>query len=183
TIQTNLTIGIATGLVGQFGPAAIAGYGTGSRLEYLLVPLVFGLGGPIVAMVGTNIGAGQYERALRIAWIGAAVAAFIAEAIGLWAAALPRAWLALFDTGPATLDAGARYLHAVGPTYGLFGLGLALYFASQGAGRLLWPFVANFVRLLIASVGGWLALHWTGDISLVFLALAAALGTFGLINA
>src|SRR5262249_44716072 len=83
TIQTNLTIGIATGLVGQFGPAAIAGYGTGSRLEYLLVPLVFGLGGPIVAMVGTNIGAGQYERALRIAWIGAAVAAFIAEAIGL----------------------------------------------------------------------------------------------------
>src|SRR6266540_2506894 len=51
TIQTNLTIAIATGLVGRFGAAAIAGYGTGSRLEYLLVPLVFGLGGPLVAMV------------------------------------------------------------------------------------------------------------------------------------
>jgi Na+-driven multidrug efflux pump len=43
TLQTNLTIALATGLVGRFGAAAIAGYGTGSRLEYLLVPLVFGL--------------------------------------------------------------------------------------------------------------------------------------------
>ena len=90
TIGTNLTIAIATGLVGQFGPAAIAGYGTGSRLEYLLVPLVFGLGGPLVAIVGTNIGAGQRDRALRAAWIGAAMAAALCELIGLWAAAFPR---------------------------------------------------------------------------------------------
>ncbi len=87
TVQTNLTIAIATGFVGRFGPAAIAGYGTGSRLEYLLVPLVFGLGGPLVAMVGTNIGAGQRGRALRAAWIGAAIAAGLTEIIGLWAAA------------------------------------------------------------------------------------------------
>src|SRR5581483_7367674 len=39
TVATNLTIAIATGLVGSFGPAAIAGYGTASRLEYLLIPL------------------------------------------------------------------------------------------------------------------------------------------------
>ena len=62
TVQTNLTIGIATSLVGAFGPAAIAGYGTGSRLEYLLIPLVFGLGGPLVAMVGTNIGRSEERR-------------------------------------------------------------------------------------------------------------------------
>jgi hypothetical protein len=37
-------------LVGKFAAAAIAGYGTGTRLEYLLVPLVFGLGAPLVAM-------------------------------------------------------------------------------------------------------------------------------------
>jgi len=54
--------------------AAIAGYGTGSRVEYLLVPRVFGLGGPLVAMVGTNMGAGQRDRAMRAAWIGAAMA-------------------------------------------------------------------------------------------------------------
>jgi len=183
TVQTNLTIAIATGFVGRFGPAAIAGYGTGSRLEYLLVPLVFGLGGPLVAMVGTNTGAGQRGRALRAAWIGAAIAAGLTEIIGLWAAAAPRAWLSLFDTDPAMLDAGSRYLQTVGPLYGLFGLGMALYFASQGAGRLLWPLLANLTRLAIAAGGGWLALRWTGNLSHVFLALSAALAAFGLINA
>jgi putative MATE family efflux protein len=183
TIQTNLTIAIATAYVGAFGPAAIAGYGTGSRLEYLLIPLVFGLGGPLVAMVGTNIGAGRRDRALRVAWIGAAIAAAICELIGLSAAAAPRAWLSLFDTAPAMLDAGSRYLHAVGPVYGLFGLGMALYFASQGAGRLLWPFTANMARLIIAAGGGFLALRWGGDLTDVFIALAVALAAFGLINA
>ncbi|MGA7261628.1 MAG: MATE family efflux transporter [Stellaceae bacterium] len=183
TLQTNLIIVIATALVGRFGPAAIAGYGVGSRLEYLLVPIVFGLGGPLVAMVGTNIGAGRRQRALRIAWIGAAAAALITEAIGLTAAAFPHLWLSLFDTDPDMLDAGSRYLHAVGPFYGLFGLGMALYFASQGVGRLRWPFVANFTRLVIAGGGGWLALRLTGEISDVFLVLGAALAAFGLINA
>jgi putative MATE family efflux protein len=183
TLQTNLTIAIATGFVGRFGPAAIAGYGTGARLEYLLVPLVFGLGGPLVAMVGTNLGAGQREGALRTAWIGAAIAAGLTELIGLGAAAFPHAWLSRFDTDPAMLDAGSRYLHAVGPFYGLFGLGMALYFASQGAGRLLWPLLANLMRLAMAAGGGWLALRWSGDLSQVFLALSAALAAFGLINA
>jgi putative MATE family efflux protein len=183
TLQTNLTIAIATGFVGQFGPAAIAGYGIGSRLEYLLVPLVFGLGGPLVALVGTNIGAGRLDRALRAAWIGAAIAAGLTEIIGLCAAFFPYAWLSLFGTDPAMLDAGARYLRAVGPAYGLFGLGMALYFASQGAGRLLWPLLANFTRLAIAACGGWLALRLSGELSIVFLAQAAALVAFGLINA
>src|SRR6204780_2479793 len=183
TVQTNLTIAIATGLVGAFGPAAIAGYGTGSRLEYLLIPLVFGLGGPLVAIVGTNIGAGRPDRAVRVAWIGAAIAAALCELIGVSAALAPRAWLSLFDTAPAMLDAGTRYLHAVGPVYGLFGLGMALYFASQGAGRLLWPFLANMARLVIAAGGGFLALRLTGNLTAVFIALAVALSAFGLINA
>ena len=183
TVQTNLTVAIATGLVGAFGPAAIAGYGTGARLEYLLIPLVFGLGGPLVAMVGTNIGAKRPERALRVAWIGAAIATSLTELIGLGAAAFPHAWLSLFDSDPQMIDAGTRYLHVVGPAYGLFGLGMALYFASQGAGRLLWPLLANFARLIIAAVGGYLALRFSGDLTAVFIALALALATFGLINA
>jgi len=183
TVGTNLTIAIATALVGALGPAAIAGYGVGTRLEYLLIPLVFGLGGPLVAMVGTNIGAQRPERALRIAWIGAGIAAGLCELIGLGAAIAPHAWLSLFDTAPQMLDAGTRYLQVVGPAYGLFGLGMALYFASQGAGRLLWPLLANLTRLVIAAGGGYLALRMGGGLTGVFVALAVALCAFGLINA
>src|SRR5437899_5790236 len=182
TVTTNLTIIIGTAFVGEFGPAAIAGYGTGARLEYLLVPLVFGLGGPLVAMVGTSIGAGQRERALRTAWIGAAMATVLTEAIGLCAAAFPTAWLSLFDTHPEMLDAGVRYMRTVGPFYGMIGLALSLYFASQGAGRLLWPLIGNLTRLVIAALVGWLALRWTGELSYVFLAQSLGLVAAGLIN-
>jgi Na+-driven multidrug efflux pump len=119
----------------------------------------------------------------RAAWVGAAIAAALAEAIGLAAAAAPRAWLGLFDTDTAMLEAGSRYLHTVGPFYGLFGLGMALYFASQGAGRLLWPLLANLTRLVIAAGGGWLALRGDRDLAHVFLALSVALAAFGVINA
>src|SRR6266851_8470087 len=64
-----------------------------------------------------------------------------------------------------------------------FGLRMALYFASQGAGRLLWPLLANLTRLAIAAGGGWLALRASSDLSHVFLALSVALTAFGLINA
>ena len=182
TVTTNLTIIIGTALVGEFGPAAIAGYGTGARLEYLLVPLVFGLGAPLVAIVGTSIGAEQRERALRTAWIGAAMAFIVTEAIGLCAAAFPTAWFSLFDSDPQMLEAGATYLRTVGPFYGMFGLALSLYFASQGAGRLLWPLLGAVARLAIAALAGWLALRSTGELSYVFLAQSLGLVAAGLIN-
>ena len=58
TSQTNLTVVLLTGLVGPFGTFALAGYGMGVRLEYLFIPLVFGLGSALVTMVGTNVGRG-----------------------------------------------------------------------------------------------------------------------------
>ncbi len=56
--------------------------------------------------------------------------------------------------------AGAAYLGIVAPFYAFFGLGLALYFASQGAGAVLWPVVAGAGRLVVAVGGGALAVRW-----------------------
>ncbi|MGH7397211.1 MAG: MATE family efflux transporter, partial [Candidatus Rokuibacteriota bacterium] len=162
TVLTNLTVVVLTALVGPFGASALAGYGLGARLEYLQIPIVFGLGAGLVTMVGTSVGAGDRERAVRVAWVGAAMAAGITGVIGILAALFPQAWLGLFTTDPAVLAAGTRYLTIVGPFYGFFGAGLALYFASQGAGRLLWPLCAGFTRLIVAGAGGWLATRGLG---------------------
>src|ERR1700732_3624980 len=51
--------------------------------------------------------------------------------------------LALFGDEPTMLAAGTAYLHSVGPAYGPFRLGFALYFASPGDGRLVWPLPAG----------------------------------------
>ena len=184
TLTTTLTVAATTGLVGAAaGPDGVAGYGTGSRLEYLLIPLVFGIGAPLVAMVGANVGAGRRKRALQIALTGAAVSFALCEAIGLAAAIWPGAWLGLFGSNPAMLAIGGAYLHWVGPAYGFFGLGLALYFASQGAGKLAWPLIGGVLRLALAVGGGWLALRLTGSVGAVFAMLGLALIAYGAVIA
>jgi putative MATE family efflux protein len=182
TVLTNANVMVTTGLVGSFGTLALAGYGVGARLEYLQIPLVFGLGTALVTMVGTNVGAGQLARARRVAWVGAGLAAAATGSVGLLAALLPRAWLGLFSADPAVLAAGESYLRIVGPAYGLFGLGLALYFAAQGAGRLFWPLVAGFARLFVAVVGGWAAVQWLGGLTALYAAIALAFVVYAAIN-
>ena len=92
----------------------------------------------------------------------------------------PTAWLGLFSNDPGMLASGAQYLRVVAPAYGFFGLGLSLYFASQGAGRLAWPLFAGLLRFVIAVGGGWVALRLTGSLGWLFAALALALVTYGL---
>jgi putative MATE family efflux protein len=181
TVLTNLTVVLMTGLVGPFGTLALAGYGMGARLEYLQIPLVFGMGSALVAMVGTNVGAGKIARAERVAWTGAGIAAGVTASIGILAAAFPRAWLGLFTADLQAQAVGTTYLLIVGPCYGFFGLGLALYFASQGAGRLGWPLAAGFLRLGVAAAGGWFAGYWLGwGLPGIFIAMALALVVFGI---
>src|SRR5258706_12616795 len=147
------------------------------------VSIGIGLAWDLATMVGAGIGAGDRARAVRVAWVGSAMAAGITGVIGILAALFPLAWLGLFTTDPGVLAAGTRYLTIVGPFYGFFGAGLALYFASQGAGRLLWPLLACLTRPATALAGGWLATRWLGGgLEGIFAAMAAALVVFGIIN-
>ena len=184
TVQANLTVVLVTGVVGLAGTKAIAGYGIASRLDYILIPLVFGLGSAALAMVGANIGAGQSARARRIAWLGGLVAAGVTEAIGLTVALKPQLWLGLFTDDPAVLGTGTLYLRTVAPFYGLFGLGMLLYFAGQGAGRVLWPVIAGTVRLVVAALLGWLAVvRFGAGLGTLFALVALATIAFGSIIA
>jgi Na+-driven multidrug efflux pump len=174
-LQTNLAISIATSLIGHwFGEKEVAGYGTAARLEFLLIPLVFGVGGTLVSMVGMNVGAGQGKRARHIALVGGLAGFVLAEVVGVAAAIWPEAWLRPFADDPEMLAAGSTYLRIVGPFYGFYGLGFALYFAGQGAGTVVWPLLGGLVRLIILALGGWIALKVTGEA--VWLYATVALG-------
>ena len=122
-------------------------------------------------------GGGGHDRDL---WVSSLGTDALTEAVGLVAAAFPAAWLGLFTAEAQALETGTAYLRIVGPTYGFFGLGLCLYFASQGAGRLFWPLVAGLLRMMVAIGGGWLALHLTGSLSALFAALALGMLLYGI---
>ena len=172
--QTVLTAVILTGFVGRFGPAALAGYGVGLRLELLQIPLVFAVGQSLVVLVGTHVGAGQAARAKRIAWIGAGVGASVSLAIGLFAALFPHLWVALFSADPLVLESGSRYLRTVAPFYPLLAVNIALYFASQGAGHVARTVLAGTARLLIVLAGGALTASLAALYGVIALAMVIA---------
>src|SRR6266850_1414221 len=183
TVVANLTVVVTTGLVGAHGRDAIAGYGLASRLDYLLIPLLFALGTASVTLVGTNVGAGQHDRARRIAWTGTLISTLATGAIGLAAALFPQAWMHLFSAEAPVVAAGAAYLTRVGPLYALFGAGMALYFASQGAGKMAWPFAAGLVRLcVVAAAGGYWINILGGSLQGLYWIAAASYLLFGAIN-
>jgi putative MATE family efflux protein len=179
-----LIVAVTNAVIGRAGPATLAGYGAASRLEYLALSLTFGLGVPVVAMVGTCIGAADRRRARRIAWLGAAIGGGVAELIGVGSALWPEAWIRLFTEDTDVLLAGSQYLHTSGPAFGFIGVGMLLYFASQGAGCMLWPAVAAVMRVLLVAGTGCASLAWGApSIRITYLAVAAAMAVFGGINA
>lgn len=183
TVVANLTVVITTALVGAYGADAIAGYGLASRLDYLLIPLLFALGTATVTMVGTAVGALAAARAKRVAWTGALISTLATGAIGLAAALLPQAWMHLFSTEAAVVEVGSAYLTRVAPFYALFGAGMSLYFASQGAGRMAWPFAAGLVRLLaLLFVGGYWINSLYGSLDGLYWIVGASYFLFGAIN-
>jgi MATE family, multidrug efflux pump len=173
-ILNNLALAVLTGFVGALGAAQLAAFGIAVRLEYLLYPLAFGLGAGVLALVGTNLGAGRIDRAVRCAWIATALAALITGSIGLFGVSAPAVWTSLFTDNPELRTLAAEYLVIVGLSYPFLGAGLALASAFQAAGRPSWPLLAMTGRVVAVISIGWIALQLGSG--LPGLALAAACG-------
>ena len=182
-LQTVLTILILTRLVAQFGTNALAGYGIGTRLEFLLVPIGFAIGVASVPLVGMAIGAGKVARARRAAWTAAALTTVVLGGLGAVLALVPDLWTTRFTQDPAVVASAALYFRWAGPAYGLFGLGLCLYFSSLGAGKVGGPVLAGTLRLVVVALGGSL-LAWLQTPAWTIFALAAlAMAAYGLATA
>lgn len=182
-VMSVLTVLIFTGLIAHVGVLPLAGYAIGQRLEFLLVPIAFGIGVASVPMVGMAIGAGDVARARRVAWTAGALSGLNLAIIGGTVALWPDLWAGLFTTDAAVLDHARQFLRTVGPAFPLFGVGLSLYFASQGSGRVLGPVLAGTLRLLlVAGVGAWLAARGAAPAS-YFMLVAGGMVAYGLATA
>jgi putative MATE family efflux protein len=172
---TNLSVVVLTGIAGQMGRDTALGYAMGARLEYIMQPIAFGFGTAIVAMVATNWGARQYRRAREIAWTGAATVALLCGTIGLIVAFQPHLWIGLFSDDTEVARLGGLYLRIVGSAYICFGLGLGLFYVTQGFGRGVAAMSANAVRMIASATGGLVAVYWF-DLGVVGFFAAIAVG-------
>lgn len=180
----NMTTILVTARIASHGAAAVAAYGISARLEFLMIPLAFGVGSALTALVGHAVGAGDWVTARRLAWTGGAMTFIVAAAVGFSVALWPATFAAAFSSDPEVLAIATRALTFIAPAFGAFGLGMALYFASMGAGRMLWPFAGAVARISVAVLGGWLladVLGWGLDGQ--FLAVALGITAYGAVTA
>jgi Na+-driven multidrug efflux pump len=182
-LQSVLAILILTKIVSGFGTLALAGYGIGARLEFLLIPITFAFGVACVPLVGMAIGAGDVERARRAAWTGGILSAAILGIVGLTLALAPSLWAGLFTSEAGVLDAAGSYFSWAGPAYPFFGLGLCLYFAAQGSGKILWPVLAGTARLIVIALGGLWLTSWAAPVWTVYAMIAAGMAVYGVATA
>ena len=171
----NVGLAFLTGFVGSLGAAQLAGFGVAARLEYILYPLTFGIDAGLLAIVGTNLGAGNYARVVRASWIAAGLAGLVTGCIGLFGVIAPGTWASLFTDSAEVSTLAARYLIVIGLTYPFLGVGLTLASAFQAAGRPEWAVVGITGRVSVVIVGGWIAVHLVGS-GLPGLALVAGSG-------
>jgi len=180
----NLTTIFVTARVAKHGAAAVAAYGISARLEFLMIPLAFGVGSALTALVGHAVGAGDWSTARRLAWTGGAMTLIAAGTVGITVGALPATFAAVFSSDPEVLAIATRALTFIAPAFGAFGLGMALYFASMGAGRMAWPVAAAVSRFGIAVGGGWLLADVAGfGLDGQFLAVALGITAYGAVTA
>jgi putative MATE family efflux protein len=182
-LQTVLTILIFTKIVAGFGTETLAGYGMGSRLEFLLIPIAFAFGVASVPMVGMAIGAGLVARARQVAWTAGAASALSVGLVGLVVALKPSLWVSLFTSDPGVSAAAYSYFAWAGPAFGFFGAGVCLYFSSQGAAKVVGPVLASTVRLVMVAVGGWWLASSGAPAWTLFALVGAAMVVFGLSTA
>ncbi|MBB5691346.1 multidrug transporter MatE [Roseomonas alkaliterrae] len=176
----NLATILVTARIAAHGPAAVAGYGISARIEFLMIPLAFGVGSALTALVGRSVGAGDWAEARRIAWTGGALAVAVTSLIAIPVAIFPATTAAAFTADPAVQAVATRALSVIAWAMPVFGLGMALYFAAMGAGRMGWPVMAGLARIALAVGGGWvladlLGLGLTGQ----FVAVALGITAYG----
>jgi Na+-driven multidrug efflux pump len=177
-----LTISIFTHMLAKFGTAILAGYGIGARLEFLLTSIAFAVGIGSVPMIGMAVGAGRIARARRIAWTAGAVAF---AGVGLLAnivAVFPDLWVNIFTDDAAVRATSHQYLSTVAPFYAFIGLASSMYFASQGAAKVLGPVLAQTARLIFISLGGWWLSTHTASAGSFFWLAASSMVLLGVLS-
>lgn len=157
-----MAIMLITGFVVQlflkgFGPAALAAYGVGLRIEQLILLPGFGLTGALLPIAAQNFGAGRHDR-VREAFafcvrIGAGL--MLAGSVALWFAARPL--VSLFSDDPEVIRLGGDYLHVDGfilPVYLVLFATNALLQALKRPMATVW--IGVYRQGIAVAAFGWL---------------------------
>jgi putative MATE family efflux protein len=173
-------------LVASFGTVTLAAYGVGSNvLQFITIPAM-GLSMSVSTLVGQNVGAGNFARAGRVAWLGIVSGLVVLTLVGMLAFAFAPELVAFFVPGDADVIAkGADFIRVMSLAWGGIGVQLCVVAAFRAAGNtwaamaiaLVSQFLLQFPLAYVLSKHTGLAedgIWWSFPITSVLVAVFAA---------
>jgi putative MATE family efflux protein len=172
TLTNYLGLVLLTGVVARYGTHDIAAFGLGTRLDFLVVTLAFGVGSAVLTLVGLASGAGDDSRVREVVTRGLELVLALLTVVSLVLVWKPQLWLGIFTADPEITVVGSRYLRAVGPSYPFVGASMILGFAFQGIGRAVYPLLLTAGRTALVVGGAVTLASRDAPVASVFLLMA-----------
>jgi putative MATE family efflux protein len=161
--QSSVASFVLTWIIVPFGTLAVAAHSLVSNIQGFIITPNLGLGSGVAVLVGQNLGAKQPERAVKSAWLAAAILqAFLilcAIIILIWAEAIVK----IFNSDPALVSIGSTFLRIATISYLVMGLNSALSSCIGGAGDTLPNMIINIGMMWIIQIPlAWFLSNHTG---------------------
>ena len=178
-----VTFAAITAMVAVYGPEAVAGFAVASRLESVVLIVIFAMQASVGPVVGQNYGAGRLDRvrgAISLSNRFLLIYSLVFAAI-LFVFARPMA--GLFDDNSVVVETATAYLRIVPITFGAFGLMMISLGSFNSLGRPMPPAILTFVKFFIVYLPlawtlsrliGITGIFWANAVSHVLLGIASA---------
>ena len=147
-----LANGVLTRIFAGYGPAAVAAFGVGSRIEGLAVIGIMALATVITPFIGQNWGAGQCERVREAIRFGIkyCLAWGVAVSVLLQIVAVPLA--SAFSDEPEVRRLTVLFLRIVPLAYGMYGIAVIVNSAYNGMQKPLRSTALILIRLFVLAL-------------------------------
>lgn len=139
-------------IVAIYGTFAVAAYGIGMRVIFVVMMPGFSLAQSAATLVGQNLGAKKPARAERSVWIAAGLYEIIMVGSTAILIIFARNIVSIFNLTPEIVRIGSNYIRFISLTFFFMALSIVLSRAMNGAGDTVSPMVITGISLFILRI-------------------------------
>lgn len=169
-----VSMAIIYGIIGEFGAAAQAGFGVGSRIMQSLFLPVMAIAISAAPIAGQNVAAGRPDRARETFWAAARLCSALMAGMTLFAHWRPELLVQPFASDPVVVEVAVDFLRAISWNFVASGLVFTCSSMFQAMGNTIPSVVSSAVRLAVFAVPAlWISrmpgfqLHWVWRVSVL----------------